>query len=227
VVLIHGGFWRARPGKDVMEGLAKAVTAEGWAAWNIEFRRLGRFGGGGGWPATFVDVSAALDHLRKLDGVDPGRVVTCGHAAGGHLALWLAGRHRLPAGAPGGLGRVRVRGAVALAGVVDLRRAAELGVGDGAVAAFLGGEPKRLADRYDQASPAELLPLGVPQVLIHGLGDKTVPPALSEQYAARARAKGDAARFIPIPGAGHADLITARGPAWDATLPALRELLSG
>ena len=102
VVLIHGGFWRAVYTKRLMNGLAKAVVKRGWAAWNIEYRRVGFLGGHGGWPQTLHDVAAAMDHIAVIDGaVDPTRVVTCGHSAGGQLALWAAARGRLPAGVQG------------------------------------------------------------------------------------------------------------------------------
>jgi acetyl esterase/lipase len=106
-----------------MNKLAKAVVPRGWAAWNIEYRRVGIGGGGGGWPETFVDVAAAINHLTLIDGIDTHRVVTCGHSAGGHLALWAAARHRLPVGVPGSDVTVTVQGAVSLAGVGDLREA--------------------------------------------------------------------------------------------------------
>ena len=128
VVLLHGGFWRGRYTKFLMRRLAAAATAQGWAAWNVEYRRVGPGGGGGGWPDTLSDVGAAIDRLAEVDGVDLDKVVTCGHSAGGQLALWAAAR-RAPA--------VGVRAAVSLAGVVDLEAAADLGLGGDAVAAFL------------------------------------------------------------------------------------------
>ena len=60
-VLIHGGFWQTRYGKLVMRPLAGVLVACGWAAWNLEYRRLGR--GDGGWPATIDDVAAGIDAL--------------------------------------------------------------------------------------------------------------------------------------------------------------------
>ena len=88
-----------------MTPLARDLAARGFAAWNIEYRRVGQEGGG--WPGTLEDVAAAADAVPGLDGVDPSRVVTVGHSAGGHLALWLAARHRIAAGAPGAEPRLR------------------------------------------------------------------------------------------------------------------------
>jgi acetyl esterase/lipase len=226
VVLVHGGFWRAQYTKALMHGLARSVAQQGWAAWNIEYRRIGRLGGGGGWPATLADVANAVDSLAAQPGLDLDRVVTCGHSAGGHLALWLAARSRLAGDAPGMPVRVPVRAAVALAGVVDLRKGYELGLGNGAVANLLGGAPDAVPDRYASASPFELLPLGVPQVLVHGLADAVVPSEMSEAYVARAVAAGDAATFVPIAGASHREMLRAGGAAWSAALAQLERLVT-
>jgi len=227
VVLLHGGFWRGPYTKRLMRRMAAAVAGRGWAAYNVEYRRVGPAGGGGGWPATFLDVAAAIDHLSNLEGLDTGRVVTCGHSAGGHLALWAAGRGRLPAGAPGArpIG-VRVTGALALAGVPDLVRAAELGLGGGAAGQLLGGAPDEVAERYRVASPAALVPLGVPQVLVHGLDDAVVPAAMSAAYQRRAAAAGDDAVFEPVTGAGHMALIEPRGGPWALIASQLARLLA-
>jgi acetyl esterase/lipase len=224
VVLVHGGFWRAQYSKTLMNRLAASVAGEGWAAWNIEYRRLGPLGGGGGWPVTFADVAAAIEQLRQVPGIDLDRVFTCGHSAGGHLALWAAARHRLPSGAPGAGPKVAVRAAVSLAGVVDLDRAARLGLGRGVTERLLGGPPELFPERFAQASPAALLPFGVPQVLVHGLDDTTVPAELSADYQRRANAAGDDATYYPLPGVTHREVIDPRSPAWQVVLNHLRPL---
>lgn len=214
VVLIHGGFWRAQYTKTLMNRLARAVARRGWAAWNIEYRRVGALGGGGGWPATFQDVADAIDHVQTFPAVDSGRVVTCGHSAGGTLALWAAGRGRLPDGAPGSAVKVAVQGAISLAGVVDLAAADASGVGGDAVAQLLGGGEAEVPERIAVTSPAALVPLGVPQLLIHGLRDSVVPPSMSERYVERALEAGDDARYAAVPDAGHREMISPRGDAW-------------
>ena len=156
-----------------MTPLARDLAARGIAAWNIEYRRVGQEGGG--WPGTLEDVAAAADAVVGLEGVDASRVATVGHSAGGHLALWLAARHRLPEGAPGAGPRLRPLGAVSQAGVSDLVAGARAGLGGGACQALLGGEPDDVPERYAVASPAALLPLGVPQLLVHGARDDLVP----------------------------------------------------
>lgn len=218
VVLFHGGFWRSVYTKRLMHRLAAAVVRRGWAAWNVEYRRVGLGGGGGGWPGTLEDAAAAMDHLRSLHGLDLGRVAVCGHSAGGQLALWCAARDRLPSGAPGAGApegpSVPVRLAVSLAGVVDLHEAARLELGHGAVQAFLGGEATDRPDRYAAASPAVLRPSAAEQLLVHGTADTVVPLAMSERYVVQGRATGERVALCAVQGAGHMGLIDPRGPAW-------------
>jgi pimeloyl-ACP methyl ester carboxylesterase len=91
--------------------------------------------------------------------------------------------------------------------VVDLRRGSELGLSGGAVDLLLGGRPERLPGRFALASPYELLPIGRPQLLIHGQLDEHVPIELSRRYAERAAALGDPVELVELPGTGHFELI--------------------
>jgi acetyl esterase/lipase len=240
VVLLHGGFWKARYTKSLMTPLAADVVDRGWVAWNLEYRRIGSIPSGG-WPATFDDVAAGIDHLASVaatHGLDLSRVVAVGHSAGGHLALWAAGRPRLPPGAPGAPGApggpgvsglepaVRLRGAVGLAPVADLALALRIGLGGGAVARLLGGPPERHPDRYAVADPARLLPMGVPQVLVHGDVDGAVPISLSRHYVEQAVAAGDAANLRELPGVGHMELIDPASRAWWRAADELRPMLA-
>jgi acetyl esterase/lipase len=226
VVLIHGGYWRSMFTKTIMNRLAGAVVARGWAAWNIEYRRMGPLGGGGGWPTTLHDVGAALDHVTRLAPVDAQRIVTCGHSAGGCLALWAAARGRVAPDPSGSSPEVKPHAAISLAGVVDLERGAELGLGGGAVVRFMGGSFEEHPDRYRSSSPAALLPLGIRQVLVHGLSDTVVPPSMSSDYERAARDAGDDARYVPVTGVGHRGLIDPAGPAWPVIAGHIEELLS-
>jgi acetyl esterase/lipase len=206
VVVIHGGFWRMPHDRGYMERLCTDLVRHGAAAWNIEYRRVGAGALANGWPALLEDVAAAVDALADVaegEGVDLGDVAAVGHSAGGHLALWTATRHGLPDGAPGAGPRVGIRRAVCQGGVSDLRRAAELRIGAGAVQDFLGGEPDEVPDRYTLASPAERLPLGVPHLLVHGTEDPDVPFEIAAAYAARAQAAGDDVRLVTMEGGGH------------------------
>ena len=224
VVLLHGGFWKAIYTKGLMNHMAADIIDRGWAAWNLEYRRVGLTCG---WPSTFDDVGAGIDHLATLaPQLDLSRVVTVGHSAGGHLALWAAARAKLAAGDPGapGPGSVTLRGAIGLAPVSDLEEGMTLG--GGAVQGLLGGPPERHPERYAVANPAALLPLGVPQVLVHGDADRAVPIELSRHYVERARAAGDEVTFLELPAVGHMELIDPASSAWTATVVHLRRLLA-
>jgi acetyl esterase/lipase len=220
MVLIHGGSWRKRYGRIVMRALARDLLTRGWAVWNIEYRRLGN---GGGWPATFADVAAAIDHLAVLHpSLDMARVDVLGHSAGGHLALWAAGRDKLPSGAPGAIAgrpRVHLKRAIALAGVCDLAGAYRDWHG-GAVRELVGGSPNRLPERYAVADALRLLPLRMPALLVHGVLDETVSVNLSRNYARVALAAGGEVELVEIEGeAGrHRAHVDPRGAAWKPVL---------
>jgi acetyl esterase/lipase len=225
VVLIHGGFWRGLVGRRFMTSLASEIARQGLAVWNIEYRRVGL---GGGWPITLSDVGRAVDFLSSVEAVDPERVVTCGHSAGGHLALWAAGRDRELAPPPDDENKathIALKAAIALAGISDLKMAADLNLGNGAVIGLLGGRFDQVPERYRESSPLEMLPLGVPQVLLHGLADDVVPPQMSESYVERAIHLGDAAKYVPLEGLGHRDLIATTGTAPRALLEHLKAAL--
>jgi acetyl esterase/lipase len=208
-VVIHGGFWRAQYGRKLMHPLCRDLVARGWAAWNLEYRRLGRLSGGG-WPNTFDDVSAGIDHLHELLApLDLSRVVTIGHSAGGHLAALAATRP-----AP----RVAVTAVVSQAGVLDLERAWEWRLSKGVVRRLLDGTPEQQPDRYAAASPAARLPLGVPALLTHGGEDDIVPPAMSEGFHAAARAAGDECELVMLPGEDHFGHLDVANPLWQAVV---------
>lgn len=203
-VVIHGGYWRSAYGLDHIGHLCAALTRAGMATWNLEYRRIGE--AGGGWPGSAEDVERGteyLDELGKKYPLDLTRVVVIGHSAGGQLALWLAAQHKMA-----------LRGAVSLAGVLDLRRAWELHLSNNVVEELLGGSPGQQAERYRKASPIELIPLGVVERLVHGVNDDIVPIEMSRRFAAAAAASGDDARLTEVANAGHFELIDPRTQAW-------------
>jgi acetyl esterase/lipase len=227
VIVVHGGCWQAPWGLDHVRSFCSALTAEGLATWSLEYRRLGD--PGGGWPGTFTDVARGADHLREVGRsrpLDLDRVVAVGHSAGGHLALWLAARHRLPPGSPlRGAAPLSLRGVVALAGVPDLSAGAEGEVCGDAIPRLLGGPPQALEERLKVGSPAALLPLGLPQRLVCGSLDRIVPPDLSDDYAEVARREGDSVAVDRVEGAGHFELVNPASTAWPTVLGAIRAVL--
>ena len=233
-VVLHGGCWLSLYA-DLRnaDALADALRDEGIATWNVEYRCVDQEGGG--WPGTFRDAGRATDHLRALAAdhdLDLGRVITIGHSAGGHLALWTAARHRLPASSPLWTANpLPLRGTVVLAGPGDLKRFtphANAECRQGVVAELLGVtgvSPEKAEERYRCGSPVESLPLGVRQVMISTEHDWVVPPGLGEAYAAAARAAGDHIEHHIIPGAGHHEPMVPGSVAWPAMLQAVRSLL--
>ena len=183
-----------------MDRLCDDLAARGYSAWNVEYRRVGA---GGGWPATFDDVEAATR------AADAGRLplVTLGHSAGGHLALWAAARCGAAL-------------AVAQAGVVDLEDAWRRGLSARAAGELLGGSPEEVPERYASASPAALLPLGVRQLLVHGRDDDTVPVEMSRGYALRAGEAGDDVELVETD-EGHFECLDPQSESWRAIVERL------
>jgi len=205
-VVLHGGYWQTQYGKLICRPLARSLASHGYAAWNLEYRRLGDGrGGGGGWPMTFQDVADGIDALADLSApVDLTRVTLVGHSAGGQLALWAAARPSLPATAVGAAPRVVASRVLALAPVTDLARArvhAEQ---------LLGGTVAAVPDRWAQADPVRAGAPGVPVLVVHPAGDRTVPVARSREYVA-----ATGCELVETPG-GHRDPIDPSSAAWAA-----------
>lgn len=212
VVVVHGGFWLAQYDYTLGTPLAESLAAAGWAAWNLEYRRIGN---GGGDPSTFDDVAAGIDRLAELD-LDTSTVVTLGHSAGGHLATWAASRGRFEQWAGG----VDVTHVISQAGVLDLVTGATENLGGGAVAGFLGHAPTTADAALD---PMQQVPLDQPVWCIHGTADANVPYAQSEQYVAAVTAAGGpaAAELVTIEGGDHFVVIDPASEAWARTLGVL------
>lgn len=209
VVVVHGGFWRAEYDRAHAGRQAQAFADAGYPVAVVEYRRPGM--PGGGWPGTARDVAAAVAAIRR----DPDLAhpaVLVGHSAGGQLVAWAAAQ-------PWAHG---LRGAVSLAGVVDLAHGAATQVGGDAIPALLGGSPEQVPDAYAAADPA-VLPPSVPVVLVHARDDDVVPFELSERYAAAHR--GPSVRLTPVPGGGHYGLIDPEHPAF-AEVAAAVDLLA-
>jgi acetyl esterase/lipase len=202
VVLVHGGFWQPGYNRHLEDEVAESLAFDGFAVWNIDYALADT-----DWPATLVDAAAAMDHVAAsplTPRLDLARVAVVGHSAGGHLALWLASRGELPAGAPGASPRVRPTVAVGQAPVADLVAAAHEGVGSGAVEELVEGLPEDVPERYAVTSPQALLPVhGVRITLVHGDADDRVPLRQSTAYAETARAAGMQVELRVLEGVGH------------------------
>ncbi|GAB7192532.1 alpha/beta hydrolase [Kineococcus sp. NUM-3379] len=235
VVLVHGGFWKAGWDRSLEDLLVRDLLAAGRPVWNVDYRAADDEGGG--WPGTLADVAAAVDALAGVapaHGVRPVRTALVGHSAGGHLALWAAARHRLPAGAPGAGPALRPALVVAQAAVADLQAADALRLGaeagrpgfaGGAVAALLGGHAPQVPERYLLADPVRLVPLGVPLLAVTGAADDVVPAEQSRRLAQAAAAAGDEVRLEVVDGEDHTAHLDPSSRVWRTAAAFLRERL--
>ena len=216
VLMVHGGCWQTGiADRRLMDWVAADLRGHGVAVWNIDYRGVDR--DGGGYPGTFRDAAAAADRLRAeadAHGLDLARMVAVGHSAGGHLALWLAARHRLPADSPlRDPDPLPVRQVVVLGGLPDLEAVAaspDNGCGTDVIARLVGDRPAPFAD----TSIPPLLPIGAWQTLVAGREDRIVPYRMAIDYVARATAAGDTAQLHTVPDTGHVELIAPATPAW-------------
>jgi acetyl esterase/lipase len=220
VLMVHGGCWQTEiADRRIMNWIADDLRKRGMAVWNIDYRGVDREGGG--YPGTFQDAAAAADALRahaKTHNLDISRLVATGHSAGGHLALWLAGRHRLPAGSRlRTADPLRIRTVVSLGGLPDLELAATppgSGCGTEVVEKLVGPPTMSSRDVYADTSVPRLGPLGVRQVLVNGLQDRIIPTVYADDYAKRMTAAGDKVTVRMVDRTGHVELIAPESEAW-------------
>ncbi|MFE2045082.1 alpha/beta hydrolase [Streptomyces sp. NPDC059477] len=240
VIVVHGGAWRAAYDRRHITPFAGFLARRGFAVANVEYRRgaldlPGAPGGqdapdsgapAGRWPDTFDDMAAALDALpalvrEVLPQADPRRMVITGHSAGGHLALWAAARHLLPADSPWRTARpAPLRGVVALAPIADFAVAEKLDVCGGAAVQLLGGQDE-FAGRQPYADPAQLLPTGIATTVVQGRRDTVVPQAVAESYTEAAAKAGEVVGLTLLEDVGHYPLID---PAADACAVVVEEI---
>lgn len=221
VLMVHGGCWQSKIAKlTIMNWAAEDLRRRGMAVWNIEYRGVDE--AGGGYPGTFADVAAAADALRAAApayGLDLRKVVAFGHSAGGHLAMWLAARPRLPTSSPlAARDPVPIAAVVSSGGLPDLkadRAAGEAACGAQVIDRLTGAPGPGRPDVYADTSPAERLPIGVRQEIVNGQDDPLATPALGRDWTDKAHAAGDAVGFTVIGATGHVELIAPGSQAWE------------
>jgi acetyl esterase/lipase len=202
--------------KSGLAPLAQALAARGIATWNIEYRRIGQEGAG--WPGTFEDVAAGVDHLRALARrypLDLSRLSYIGHSSGAHLALWAASRHRLPRSfghspALRPVSAVVIDGPGTLAPLIGVDRQV---CGRDVIVPLMGGTPAERPEAYRLATPADNLPLGLRQIFV---------PAdlagLMRDYIEASRASGDEVQVLTREGADHFNVLVPSNPIGGAVV---------
>ncbi|KAA3440864.1 alpha/beta fold hydrolase [Rufibacter hautae] len=228
VVVIHGGCWLNQYNYQYMNHVSAALTQAGFATWTIEFRRVGD--AGGGFPGTFLEVAKAVDYVRQLAKqypVSAKEVVVMGHSAGGHLALWAAGRKDLPrTSALYTKNPLKVKGVVSLAGIPDLATySTEKGSCNTAVEKLMGGLPAAVPQRYTEAIPSPALALKTPVRMVQGARDPIVPVSQAQNFVNHSSSRKNKAKLVLLPDAGHFDLVAPVSPVWATIEAAVKELL--
>jgi acetyl esterase/lipase len=230
VLMVHGGCWTTSiADRSLMNWIADDLRTAGIAVWNIDYRGVDR--PGGGYPGTFRDAAMAADALAANAArfhLDLRHVVAVGHSAGGHLALWLAARPKLPRGSPLFSGTpLPIAHVISLGGLPDLEATAaspDNGCGT-AVVTQLVGAPGSRPDVYADTSVPRLLPIGVPQDLVNGREDGIIPIRLGTGYAEQATRAGDKAMLHIVPATGHVELVAPETAAWAETRRLIRAAL--
>ncbi|MDB5703186.1 MAG: alpha/beta hydrolase [Sphingomonas bacterium] len=230
VLMVHGGCWTTSiADRSLMNWIADDLRKEGIAVWNIDYRGVDR--PGGGYPGTFLDAAMAADALAANAArfhLDIRHVVAVGHSAGGHLALWLAARPKLPKGSPLAIANpLPIAHVISLGGLPDLEATAaspDNGCGTEVVARLVGAPGTRL-DIYADTSVPRLLPIGVPQDLVNGREDRVIPIRLGTGYEEQARKAGDKAILHVVPATGHVELVAPETAAWAETKGLIRAAL--
>jgi len=218
--MVHGGCWTTGiADRSLMNWVADDLRTHGVAVWNIDYRGVDL--PGGGYPGTFADAAAASDALLQhaaAHDLDTRRIVAVGHSAGGHLALWLAGRHRLAATSPlWSETPIGIAHVVSLGGLPDLEETAaspDNGCGIDVVSQLVGAPSPSRPDVYADTSVPRLLPLGVSQDLVNGLEELIIPYRLATGYLDLARAAGDPVTLHTVARTGHVELVTPDSAAW-------------
>ena len=223
IILIHGGCWlSAYPGVELMNPMAAELRNQGFAIWNLEYRRIGH--DGGGYPGTFLDIANGADYLRIVAEeyhLDLSNVIVSGHSAGGHLATWLASRHHITDTSPlYSPDPIPVSAAISLAGINDLERYARYGsssCGDLTIETLVNFE-ERGEDSYLDTSPIKLLPMDIPFVEVVAAFDAPVPPFFGYHFVETMKNGGDEANLLLLPNAGHFEMIAPWTVEWKTIL---------
>ncbi len=231
-IIIHGGCWVSSfADLQNTSALADAIRDIGFATWNIEYRREDNIGGG--WPGTFNDIGNATDFLRNISSkylLDLNRVIVIGHSAGGQLALWLAGRNKLPP--TSSLYKkdpLVLQTVIALGGVPDLkmfRKHGEKICNGDVVGKLLGNNEELIEKHYADASPINLLPITTRQILIYGADDQVVPFTFGKQYTQKAKRLGSPAKLIQIKHGAHHEYNVPNSVTWPIILSVIKRFLN-
>lgn len=230
VLIVHGGCWYS-PYADLQNtaAIADALRKEGYATYNVEYRRFDNKGGG--WPNTILDVGKAADYLREVAKeypIDLNNIVSYGHSAGGHLAFWLGSRLQLKPSDDLYLENpIKLKGIMGVGSINDLEAFEKIDTstcGEVVVVKLMGGKIDEVPNRYQEASPIMNLPLGIPQILITGDNDNIVPQYLGNDYTKKAKAAGDDVEHVIIPNSAHHEYNAPNAAPYKSIIKGIKQL---
>lgn len=186
ILIIHGGGWNAGSKNDgVYQSLMRYYAQKGYVVANMNYRLTGE----APLPACIEDVRCAIRWMKanaqKL-GIDPQRIGTYGHSAGGHLSL--------------------------MAGVAAESKAFADDKDpwkqyDCSVACAAGGAPPTEIGRAgDWADHTEWWPIGyigkskTPFLVLQGGEDPIVRPNLTEDWVVKMQRAGASVDYVKVHG---------------------------
>jgi dipeptidyl aminopeptidase/acylaminoacyl peptidase len=180
-----------------------AVNPRGSVGFGDGFHDLhvGDYGG-----TEYEDCMAVLEYLKTLPYIDMTRKATWGGSGGGYMSLTIA------TNSPGTFQAQVIRAPVsswkwlALERYVSPARFATPTREPGRAREEFGGAYTDIPERYDERSPLNFVEkVTVPQLLMQGLRDSSVPPNESKRWVKRMRelGKGDLIEYVEYPDEDH------------------------
>jgi pectinesterase len=203
VIFIHGGGW-AFGGKSDFRVQAARMAAKGFVTTSIDYRlsseRI--------YPAAIDDAKAAVRWMRAnaaTYGIDPDRIGVVGSSAGGHIASLLGvtgDRRRFGEDDDHPGESARVQAVAAISGAYDMVYADTRD--EWAPAAFMGGLPSVIPDRWAEASPINHVGTESAAFLfLHGTEDELTPAHQAERMLQKLQDAGVHAEMFYGKGGGH------------------------
>jgi len=245
VTFLHAGCWRSSEGMmNSYRAMAKAMTEQGIAAWNMQYR--GATSPGGGWPGTWLDIANGFDALQEVaqsNPIDLERAVVVGHSSGGHYGAWLAMRSQLPPNSEifveprvNPMALVMADAYINPLVIDSIGDTGEIYCGEPLLAKLVGGPVADNIDNFTEISPLEWLPWGIPQEYVVSTYryPVTYPRVLAQgktsmrkvpDYPALAVIAGDEVNVRLISNEGHGDFVREGEPGYYATISAVLRLL--
>ena len=180
-----------------------AVNPRGSVGFGDGFHDLhvGDYGG-----TEYEDCMAVLDYLKTLPYIDMTRKATWGGSGGGYMSLAIA------TNSPGTFQAQVIRAPVsswkwlAAERYMSPARFATPTREPGRAREEFGGAYTDIPERYDERSPLNFVEkVTVPQLLMQGLRDSSVPPNESKRWVKRMRelGKGDLIEYVEYPDEDH------------------------